>query len=387
MGLKSPINKASAVFFNEGPGYLFVQSVQAGNNGQTLIVQSIEDGKLYIRKKLPANEPESNETTFYNLLPEEIAPKLVGITKYSHGDALIYSYCNGGSFAEFILKYEEVRKIFAPRAIFWEFTRQLLNILAYSHSGWSPDGKIQEGWTPIKHTDCHEGNVFIQWSPTKTSPPRFLLGDWAQARLVTTEDASQRDTGWFDVEYGEIQALYDIVIRLNDARPDKKVQDMTLNNGPIWHFRNIWDTLDEEKCLKQHQNTPGFSIAKYMAERYNPMADERLAKSPALDNNDVRWTKPETPTGFIRFGGGDETCEQSMEKWLEEAIQKGKEGKVQTLISPWEYIAIDELPFGIVAGRVPTPCNHPLCPSELLPTAMYSTAVALYRANPEIEVA
>lgn len=136
------INKTYAVFFSEGPGYVFVKSIQGGNNGQTLIVRSIADGELYIRKKLREHEPESSEVAFYDLLPDYVAPKLVGCTKYEHGDALIYSYCNSGNFADFINKYAEVEKRFAPRAIFWEFIRQLLNILAYTHSGWSPDGKI-----------------------------------------------------------------------------------------------------------------------------------------------------------------------------------------------------------------------------------------------------
>lgn len=152
------------------PGYLLVKTIHEGTQGQVLIVRSIADGNLYIRKKFIISiiTSTSEETTFYHYLPTSMAPTLVPHTEYEkRGDAIVKSFCNGGSLATFITACKKKDKVIAE-ALFGDLVRQICELLALTNSCWTPEDGMLDEWRPIIHTDIHEGNILSHW-PSDTS--------------------------------------------------------------------------------------------------------------------------------------------------------------------------------------------------------------------------
>jgi len=344
MALVGTTAKRQAILFPEGDenseGYVLSAPLSQGQQGHTFLVRSLSTGAPYVRKKF-FSKWETDEAKIYPFLPSHIAPTLIHHTKYEYkGDALIYELCDGGDLFQFFTKIILKNNII-PEVLVWELARQLTELLAYIHNGWS-NGKHwdieKKGlWKSIVHRDIHIGNVLLDWPADKCeSPfPRFLMADWAQSIHLLPFN-----TGNGKGNYNRRRALkkdidwtLECFEELDHWRPDIKPE-----NDPIWIFRRL-QAEAETICQTSEDGRVQFDTASYIADRFVPLAVEFIAKEQAREKVDFRWTKPFVVDGIVSFDG--EQLDTELIAWAKEH----KLGKLP--VKPWTWIAVHDIPKGI----------------------------------------
>jgi serine/threonine protein kinase len=322
-------NTPHAILFDsdEGPdsGTILIRPISQGSQGKTYIVRNLSDGQPYIRKKM---DTRTEEATFMHLIPASMAPPLVS---HYHSNTpfptLIYAFCNGGDLSSLIQKYTANENVI-PEAVFWHFVKQMIEILAYIHSGWTYPSSIQENWQPIVHADIHSQNVLLHWPSSSKEPfPNFMLGDWGLSFQIQHHNTT-RPGRWRRRAAKELHQFLLTLFDLNIYRS----QSISQENCPIW----LYDQLRNEDVAFEDQN-PGMSVAQYIAEKFIPRANIKIAELQAEEYQDLRWTKPDPVEGFAVFGGGGETPAQGLKKskWKIE----GSRG--------WRWIDVEELPDAV----------------------------------------
>ncbi|ETN38396.1 uncharacterized protein HMPREF1541_06431 [Cyphellophora europaea CBS 101466] len=195
-----------AIYYPEGKsGYLLISHLGTGTQGAALLVLSLADHQLYVRKRkrFPcARFPAANEAEL--ALPHSNIPILFLQIPYQgidlDGDpssttADIWRYCNGGDLARVIDIYKEkVESVPAP--IVWRFFRQLLNVVLHIQSA------------RIIHRDIKSDNVFLHWTGGKdASLPDFFLGDFGIAHRLPLGTAAGAHTYDYVVLLGLVKQL------------------------------------------------------------------------------------------------------------------------------------------------------------------------------------
>jgi serine/threonine protein kinase len=207
------MEKKLAFFFDEGDGYLFVKWIGNPTQGQTMLVRSVADDKLYVRK---VSFPESakkyvgpcldwTEVGLYRPHPQ--IPKLIDWkTTINRLDATttmtstISTYCNGGDLEHFLLINDIL-----PTAMIWHILERSLTVLHCLHY------RCQPG---IGHNDFHPRNIFLEWNDANRLP-EILLGDFGNAQTLTfCERFAQSTTQSWKMLCEDYDGLHDTMSRI-----------------------------------------------------------------------------------------------------------------------------------------------------------------------------
>lgn len=195
----------------------FVSFLGAGHQGAAILVRSMINGKLYVRKRSRTAHKDgssgANETT--NAIPHPNIPRLVAQTPLWSSDcgtssanssitADLWAHCNGGNLRTLTTKYV-TRNERVPELLIWQLMHQLLPTILYLHE------------QDIAHSDLTPDNIFVHWAmdtttcPTSPStPPRFLLGDFGCSYNLPPDDKVKISHGVSETSeavYGDLACL------------------------------------------------------------------------------------------------------------------------------------------------------------------------------------
>ena len=174
--------KNLAFFFDEGQGYLFVKYAGKSSEGQVMLVRSVADGQLYIRKVSWPNHDsgnpdqkadEVNLSRTHSSIPRVIESNYFGGMTNDHKckyTSLISQYCNGGDLRTFAFNIDRV----LPPAFLWHLFERLLTVLHHLH---------YECPSPVAHRDVHPRNIFLHWEQHDNLPQVFL-DDFGAAEVI-----------------------------------------------------------------------------------------------------------------------------------------------------------------------------------------------------------
>jgi serine/threonine protein kinase len=140
-----------------------------------MLVKSLEDSKLYIRKDVFLDKDVSKSG-----IPNEIEfnpshPLIPHVTKHvdsPHGEyywTTCTEYCDGGDLRKLYGKYKTFsRYAKIPEGLIWKFYADMIKILDFLHR------------EKIFHQDVYPQNIFMQSNRDKPEQlfPDFVLGDF-----------------------------------------------------------------------------------------------------------------------------------------------------------------------------------------------------------------
>jgi serine/threonine protein kinase len=260
-----------AILFKESPGYILSRPMLHGSQGQVYLVLSLKDGKPYIRKKLEDHEP-FRELPFYHLLPTSMVPELILKNPYPKpkGDAVIFSFCNGGDLRAFMNQFRRPGVQF-PEVMLRLVIKKIFEILAFIHHGWRCERgivTIEEDWHPVIHGDMHWGNISLHWPDEDSLLPSVLLGDWGSAMAVEgPADRNRTVRSDTKVLRADVLQFLNTLIGLSDAGP----REIEEKNGPIWQVAKL-----RKEALELGRRGYDIHISQYIAERLLPMEEEAI---------------------------------------------------------------------------------------------------------------
>ncbi len=99
--------KTNAIHFAEGggKGYISCQPLTVNLEGSYYLVRSLDDNKIVTRLRI-SRKMTWKAASFYHRLSPKVAPKMLHQSNYGkEGDAIYFSFCNGGPFEGFIQKF------------------------------------------------------------------------------------------------------------------------------------------------------------------------------------------------------------------------------------------------------------------------------------------
>ena len=174
----SSCNNQKVIFFAEGPGYIFIAKLAKSGLSKVMIVQSLEDGALCVRKEsvpYPRNPAHNITSTDVRAIKHiqhlEAIPLLRGWTEY-HDEvrsnnavtATYWDLYNAGTLEDI---KDHVRRTNEPvsECFFISILRQMLKTMLDT---------IKAG---VLHTDAHAGNWLLH-VVNSGNDARLMLGDW-----------------------------------------------------------------------------------------------------------------------------------------------------------------------------------------------------------------
>ncbi|TAQ87448.1 hypothetical protein B7494_g4220 [Chlorociboria aeruginascens] len=323
-------------------GYIMVEPLAAGKATQAdlHVVRSLKNGQLYVRKHLVYGELNP-ELKFFHRLPSHIVPRLVHYEHHDSGDVNIYDFANGGDLLRYMNLNREKRQNI-PEIMVWRLCRDISAILAYMHTGWTPESGTQDGWVPIAHHDLHSSNIFLHWTNSHSLFPKFLLGDWGYGREFKENEEKEElvFTKWNDIQIPEIVQMREILIRQvnwwpTDSPPLWNIEDQ---DNPAGLMNRLVNESIELALLKNglKEINSAASMAVYIAEKMYPEANKHIKRLKKENEHDFRWTIPEEVTGFAIFGeNGDR--EEDIKEWV-------KHKQNEEMRKPWQWLEVGHLP-------------------------------------------
>lgn len=177
---------------NGHPGYLLVDGLSSGCYGDTMLVISLEDRQIYVRKVEhvqyfdPTRLFQSEDV--HNAVYHSKIPKLETWQDHlfesvsddsSTADSLVLSsstwtFCNGGTASDLYEDIESDGVFRIPEACLWKFLHNIVDILTHVHR------------SGIAHSDAHMGNWFLHWPEPDSVLPEVHLGDFGVATKFPT---------------------------------------------------------------------------------------------------------------------------------------------------------------------------------------------------------
>jgi hypothetical protein len=206
-----------AIFYNEGAGYLHVRTLGQGSQGTAVLVHSLADAHLYVRKVEKLNDvPVDTNNRFCNtntgdapggdtpgqesLRPKEVSqyrpfstiPGLVDFMTLNHNPPVtqnrnvkqhitFWQFCNGGDLADYITEHGIMGELI-PEICIWRCLWQLFKAFQF----------LQNAQPPVSHRDILPSNIFVHWPEASkpedaSSPPDELArGTAADLRYYVT---------------------------------------------------------------------------------------------------------------------------------------------------------------------------------------------------------
>jgi serine/threonine protein kinase len=337
-----------AIHFNEGTkgGYLLVKSLKGGMQGEATLVRSVQDGKLYVRKRMSVGGPSG----LIDGVPREIYaadwlnmdsslpsywPRLI---EYSHLKeegrwewSLIFQHCNGGDLEDLREEYSKLGQP-VPEPLIWHIVAQVSKNLAYLHHGLQRDGSFVPNWQPFLHGDVGPPNIFLHYPPPSLSSksdispsfdlPEVLLGDFGRAvKASAYNDFTTRLPSLLDYEswFQDVSPIRTTIFRRlvtahyppGTSERDKKEVHQSFS--------------DELKKWAEIFNMDDYSLpttALELVETLGLIADRRIAD--ALNGDEDFSTREWKP---VRFSAPALFIEQS-------------KGNAPELKQPWEWAKV-----------------------------------------------
>jgi serine/threonine protein kinase len=202
------MSQPNAIYFPEGAGYLLVQVLQSINDcscieSNVMLVRSLEDNKLYIRKTISLTSQSlsriPNEIEFNPSF--HLIPCVKDITKFmdkQSGEyywAICTEYCNLGDLRNLLKTYDTEAPDQVSEPLIWKFIADMIEILGFLRA------------QKINHNDISPQNVFMRYDPEKSDTfwPDFVLGNFGWA--VAMDDKNFRKDRWLF-----LQLLWDLCV-------------------------------------------------------------------------------------------------------------------------------------------------------------------------------
>lgn len=180
-------SSAYAIYFNEGPGYLFVAHLGRGFSGKAMLVRSCaHPHKLYVRKRVQGKSLQNEYGTRYDEIfrypPFKYVPELIDWTDYGQATySMTMQFCNGGSLQDLLSNpvFNESHPV--AEIFMWRILTELLQTLEFIHYE-----------RAVAHLDLLPQNVFLHWSDKAMADrdnsgqhlPEVYLGDFGLADAI-----------------------------------------------------------------------------------------------------------------------------------------------------------------------------------------------------------
>jgi serine/threonine protein kinase len=287
-------HSAYAIFFNEGPGYLFVANLGRGLCGKVMLVRSCAyPHNLYVRKRVLNLESRSDCELYHNEIYHyplfKFVPELLDWTDYGFMSySMTTKFCNGGSLGDLLFNTLSNDRRPIPEIFVWKIFTQVLETLEYLHH--------QRG---VAHLDLVAQNVFLHWPEESLTEsvdsnvhlPDFYLGDFGFA-----------DKGWAHNVLSDLRLLHSLVIGvcLGSSRNPLSLQGWK-DRFPSCYSKELkyclgilpepWDHRGPNKCLE------GIIETNIVRALIMPTARQKMAELERKGSKvDYRFTKPSTKT-------------------------------------------------------------------------------------------
>ena len=178
------MSQPNAIYFPDGAGYLLVKVLQSINDcsrieSNVMLVRSMEDNKLYIRKTVALTARSvsgiPNEIEYQPSF--HLIPRVKDVTKHMDklsGEyywAIYMEYCNAGDLRGLSEIYATKDHGQIPEPLIWKFIADMIQILIFLRD--------QE----ICHKDIYPQNVYMRYDLEDLGNPwpDFVLGDFGWA--------------------------------------------------------------------------------------------------------------------------------------------------------------------------------------------------------------
>lgn len=212
-----------AIFFDEGPGFIFVKPLGQGFYGSASLVSCVKDGKYYVRKEdlrtgesLDCRKPNQEVRNASRAGHIKGTAKVQGWANHQNdrnGKTFTVSYWDyytGGTLAELIDRSREARTTISELWIaFW--AAEMLGVILDIHKA------------GVSHQDGHLNNWFLT-SRDKNGLPLIGLGDFGiSRRQETCKD-------WLAMCRKDFEYVYDNIDSLLEGRRDHtELHDLAQN--------------------------------------------------------------------------------------------------------------------------------------------------------------
>lgn len=293
-------DSAYAVYYDEGPGYLFVADLSAGGHSQTMLVCSCAaPHNLYVRKRIPSqpnnkpNQEHHDEVSNYRQF--KYIPKLIDWTSYSwYSFAMTMELCNGGSLLDFLGCLKENGHRHVPEVFIWKIFLQVLETLEFLHCRNNP---------PIVHRDLFCRNIFLHWpedgrpdeDSRKDQWPDAFVGDFGLS--ISSEDSEALALDLRSLHTLLIQVCLCTTRRLSSSDHSRYRNDFPdcyspeleqcINMLPEPWDGNYWPTKPVRAVSTSSLRQTIMPVA------LRKMAELQIKKGP---KEDYRFTRPQLPT-------------------------------------------------------------------------------------------
>lgn len=297
----------------QGSQYILKKSLRHGASGFVYLVQSLQDGKVYVLKDAVMSEKEATtESQLARLLPPDIACTCIAQRKLRHNTYRTkFEFCNGGDLDHTVNKLEKAEQE-VPQAFLWHITAELCKVLAYIHSDTPRVNANGEnlGVAFISHRDIHLGNIFLRWDESSEPFPNIVFGDWGYAYLETNPSLEESSRKMAGDQFETIAAL-------------KDMGAMVARSEQIQLFKSL-----------------SYRGSAFLADRLIPVAKEQIAKLQAANPVSLRWMMETPGDEFVLLDGPDHKA--SLRTWEHDNNQR------QPLMRPFTLVPVDSLPAGLV---------------------------------------
>jgi serine/threonine protein kinase len=213
---------SNVIYFPEGAGYLLVKVLQTtlddpNIENNVMLVRSLEDNKLYIRKTVELTECSKtgipNEIEFNPSF--ELIPRVKDVTKYVDSPfgeyywAVCSEFCNGGDIRELMDVHSHGGYSSMPEILIWKFIADFCKILDFLI-----ENKIQ-------HKDIWPQNIFLRYSEDDPDDylPDFVLGDFGWAVPLTASNRVEDIRTFTNLLW---KMCYDSSWDGNGSKPDRR---------------------------------------------------------------------------------------------------------------------------------------------------------------------
>lgn len=140
--------------------------------------------------------------------------------------------------------------------------------------------------------------------------------------------------------------------------------------------------------LESLRDEPDFAKVVWVAQKFGEHADRIIPTISKQTLADCPWTKPNEIEGSTKFGGGKESREESMKRWIAGEDKKANAKALSAqqsptsqetpkphppptseIIQPWEWLDVDNLPAGlrylVYRSRRPEACVPAIQPTKM----------------------
>ncbi|KPI41862.1 uncharacterized protein AB675_5700 [Cyphellophora attinorum] len=220
-----------AIYFPDRHPSLFVSFLGSGHQGAAMLVRSVLNGKLYVRKRQDEDHScpslEANND-FKRALCHPNIPRLLSRTSLAGsidraGTADLYSFCNGRDLGHLIAAAPEPPGL--PPLLIYHLIHTLLSTAIHIHAN------------NIAHGDIIPDNVFVHWPDPSNDPaesslesylPEFFLGDFGVAYSLPPNATAQEQHVLRDTPQAVQRDLKGIASTVAYAINGKNFNDLTV---------------------------------------------------------------------------------------------------------------------------------------------------------------